>query len=224
MKVNVRTSLPDTLYHGTTKEFIQEFKKSRSLLDSRFWKPNKDFGWGFYLTNDYKQARNWSAENSNFDDNACVLQIKVNMVIFKQLEQDISQHIFLGPSYEWIEYILKHRINKSPGLQNDPCSTENPHADIVSGPMARGLVNKNCGLFAFEYRKAKEKDHPAEVDDVLSRLYKILMTGKNGNTLNASYLGNQIVICNPDINADLLILEGYWEMAPEGGWTYVELR
>lgn len=49
---------PQRLYHGTIGNLVSMFLAR--LLDSRYWRPGRDFGEGFYTTISAAQARNWA--------------------------------------------------------------------------------------------------------------------------------------------------------------------
>lgn len=73
---------PQRLYHGTTDHLVSAFQ--RKLLNSRYWRPSRDFGEGFYTTISVAQARKWAHHSAtrNTDGNAlpCVLDIELTSV------------------------------------------------------------------------------------------------------------------------------------------------
>ena len=84
------------LYHGTDKKF-RNFNFS-------FAKPNKDFGKGFYLTSDLKQAIEWA--NIKNRSNHYVMAYELD----EELLKNLSIHELLCYNTEWLDYIVKCRI------------------------------------------------------------------------------------------------------------------
>ncbi|GIQ62936.1 hypothetical protein PACILC2_15040 [Paenibacillus cisolokensis] len=69
---------PQLLYHGTVAAHIESFLGK--LLDSRYWRPGRDFGEGFYTTVSAAQARDWAhrvAKQSLVATSPCVLVIEL---------------------------------------------------------------------------------------------------------------------------------------------------
>lgn len=117
------------LYHGTNKDF--------NRIDLLKSKPNKDFGRGFYLSADYKQALNMA-------------QVKVDqlgtgtpIVQTYTLEDHALEklHILRFENYseEWAQFILLNR--------NNPTNTPVHEYDVVIGPIA----NDRVGLQLWKY-------------------------------------------------------------------------
>lgn len=117
------------LYHGTNMDFDK--------IDLSKSKPNKDFGRGFYLSADYKQALDMA-------------QVKVELIgsgnpIVQTYTIDdntlgtLKTLRFDSYSEEWAKFILQNRNNPS----------EKPvHAyDVVIGPIA----NDRVGLQLWKY-------------------------------------------------------------------------
>ena len=132
------------LYHGSNTSFDQ-IDLTKSL-------PNKDFGKGFYLSDNYEQAeemakvkvvisggnvivQSYHTEDSILDDDS--LKIK----IFKEYTQ------------EWAEFILANRNNNSEVPVHD--------YDIVYGPIA----NDKVGMQIRKY-----KDGSINFEEFLHRL------------------------------------------------------
>lgn len=99
------------LYHGSgeTVEF-PEIRKS---------KYTKDFSWGFYCTNNYKQAEKWALRNRKSPT--------INYYEFKEME-GLKVLRFEEMSDEWLDFIAQCRS----GIIHD--------YDIVEGPMADDTV------------------------------------------------------------------------------------
>ena len=99
------------LYHasGETVEF-PEVRKS---------KYTKDFSWGFYCTNNYRQAEKWASKNRKSPT--------INYYEFKEIE-GLKILKFEEMCDEWLDFIAQCRS----GVIHD--------YDIVEGPMADDTV------------------------------------------------------------------------------------
>ena len=112
------------LYHGSNTEI--------EVIDLTKGRKGKDFGRGFYLSEDYKQAIRMSEivvrkENSGVP---CVTCFDFDEVAFKHLR--VKQ--FEGYTKEWAEFVLANRKN---------ILDEQIHSyDIVIGPIADDAVAK----------------------------------------------------------------------------------
>ena len=95
------------LYHGTNRDFDQI-----DLLKS---KPNKDFGRGFYLSADYKQALNMAKVKVEQLEAGCPIVLR-----------------FDSYSEEWAKFILLNR--------NNPTNKPAHEYDVVIGPIANDRV------------------------------------------------------------------------------------
>ena len=84
-----------TLYHGSRE--IVEFPEIRKT------KYTKDFSWGFYCTNSYKQACRW-AERRN--ENGIV-----NIYSYQE-NQNLNIKKFNEMSDEWLDFIAECRSGK----------------------------------------------------------------------------------------------------------------
>ncbi|MEO2239798.1 DUF3990 domain-containing protein [Dorea sp. YH-dor226] len=100
-----------TLYHGSRE--IVEFPEIRKT------KYTKDFSWGFYCTNSYKQACRW-AERRN--ENGIV-----NIYSYQE-NQNLNIKKFNEMSDEWLDFIAECRSGKIHSY------------DIVEGPMADDTI------------------------------------------------------------------------------------
>lgn len=83
-----------------------------------------DFGTGFYLTSDYKQAQRWAVRTTNRRQEGKPA-ISVFSIENKEFEK-FQLLIFEAANKEWLEYVAKHRTDKF---------TEDIY-DIVIGPVA----------------------------------------------------------------------------------------
>ena len=100
-----------TLYHGSRE--IVEFPEIRKT------KYTKDFSWGFYCTNSYKQACRW-AERRN--ENGIV-----NIYSYQE-NQNLNIKKFNEMCDEWLDFIAECRSGKIHSY------------DIVEGPMADDTI------------------------------------------------------------------------------------
>lgn len=117
------------LYHGTNQAFDKiDLKKSR---------PNKDFGRGFYLSADYKQAlRMAQVKVDQFETGSpTVLTYEISDEKLKTL----NIRRFENYSEEWARFILMNR--------NNPVDVPAHDYDIVIGPIA----NDRVGLQLWRY-------------------------------------------------------------------------
>ena len=128
-----------SLYHGSGVEVVYP--------EIRMTRYTKDFSWGFYCTNNYKQAYRWA-------DRRSVAGI-VN--VYKYMENpELNILKFPEMSDEWLDFIAK-------------CRSGEPHPyDIVEGPMADDTIwnfvneylNNNISRTVFwEYAKFKHPTH-----------------------------------------------------------------
>ena len=128
-----------TLYHGSRE--IVEFPEIRKT------KYTKDFSWGFYCTNSYKQACRWAERrNENGIVNIYSYQENPNLNIKK----------FNEMCDEWLDFIAECRAGKV------------HEYDIVEGPMADDTIwnfvndylsgNISKAVF-WEYAKFKHPSH-----------------------------------------------------------------
>lgn len=110
------------LYHGSNTEI--------EVIDLTKGRKGKDFGRGFYLSEDYKQAVKMSEIVVRKEANGipCVTCFELDETAFKQLR---VKH-FEGYTEEWAEFVLANRKNRT---------DEQIHSyDIVVGPIADDAV------------------------------------------------------------------------------------
>lgn len=128
------------LYHGTYTDFTQ--------IDLSLSQKGKDFGKGFYLSDNYDQAYNMAVFKSiQFNGNPIVLQYEFDESLLYDGELSFSK--YEEYSREWAEFVLKNRVNMS---------DVNIHTyDVVYGPIAndkvgvqiRNLVEQNIDMDIF---------------------------------------------------------------------------
>ncbi len=99
------------LYHGSKVEVVYP--------EIRITKYTKDFSWGFYCTNDYKQAYRWAdrrSENGVINMYKYIENPKLNILRFSEMTD------------EWLDFIAR-------------CRKGELHSyDIVEGPMADDTI------------------------------------------------------------------------------------
>ena len=88
-----------TLYHGTVHEFSEI---DLSKCDNAF----KDFGTGFYLTSEFRQACSWATTKKGSSD----LKARVyRYEITKELPENLKVYEFLSYDEEWLKCIVANR-------------------------------------------------------------------------------------------------------------------
>lgn len=120
------------LYHGTNIDFEK--------IDIAKSKPNKDFGRGFYLSADYKQAQNMA--NIKFEQMETGKPLVQEYSIDEQEMQNLKILVFDDYTEEWAKFILLNR--------NNPSATPAHNYDIVIGPIANDRVGVQ--LWKYENR------------------------------------------------------------------------
>ncbi|MFC5528271.1 DUF3990 domain-containing protein [Cohnella yongneupensis] len=185
--ISIEVVFPAKVYHGTLDIFLDGFKAQ--LLNSSYWKPNRDFGRGFYTTISIEQARMWARamQDKLNTGNPCVLEIAL---FPDRLPSQPSYRIFTGISLNWAQYIYEHRTVAVDAP--DPCSV---HADIIIGPMADADTGK---IVANGVKLKKNADWFMD---------KITRNHAN-RRLDSLKLGNQIAFGSESL-APMLQLSGY---------------
>ena len=131
------------LYHGTNVEF--------DVIDLTKSKPNKDFGRGFYLSDNYEQALNMAKTK--------VEQFEVGLPIVMKYEVDdnVFQTFrvlqFKEYTKEWAQFILQNRNNSTQQQVHD--------YDIVIGLIA----NDRVGVQLWKYN-----NHSIDLDTLVKNL------------------------------------------------------
>ena len=132
------------LYHGSNTSF-DEIDLTKSL-------PNKDFGKGFYLSDNYEQAKEMAKFKVIISGGSVVIQ---SYQTDDSLLEDGTLNIKIFKEYtkEWAEFILANRNNSS--------DTPVHNYDIVYGPIA----NDKVGMQIRKY-----KDGSINFEEFLHRL------------------------------------------------------
>lgn len=203
----VKIEFPEYVYHGTVIDKGQEQIFWDNLIDSKYWRNKKDFGNGFYTTIDKRQAeiRAFNAQKlpKNFNKIAIVLTIKCDTQQI-QAQNQIDEHIFLGESLSWAEYIAEHRYNST----SSSCGCGDNHKDIIVGPMADNRYG-NIENAVMEYKRNTKN---------LTWFYNEITKNSNNKKLQGLGLGNQIVFCNEKLGRKILKLEAI-DKCYNGRWT-----
>lgn len=117
-----------TLYHGSNMK-IEKIDLSRS-------KPNKDFGSGFYLSDNFNQAMEMAKFKTElFDGISSVMEYDFDDERAKK--ENLKILTFSDYSKEWAEFVFKNRSQRN--VQND--------YDIVIGPIANDKVGAQIRRF-----------------------------------------------------------------------------
>lgn len=120
------------LYHGSNIDFLSiNLKKSKVA---------KDFGQGFYVSDDYQQALAMSNNKVRQEGGTPIVQA------YNFDESLLSSDLlrvkkFDGYTEDWVRFIIQNRDNRS--------SIQTHDYDVVIGPIADDTV----GVQLFQYRK-----------------------------------------------------------------------
>ncbi|OZI13468.1 hypothetical protein CEW92_01140 [Bacillaceae bacterium SAS-127] len=123
-------------YHGTIHRDGEAIQKRIDLSKARY---RTDFGKGFYVTNNLKQAERWAIGRAKDEMVDGILPSgTVPVVVYFQLDikklMSLTTKQFAQPTKEWAEFIFNCR---STGMNN-----ELYHAyDYTTGPLADGRTN-----------------------------------------------------------------------------------
>lgn len=131
------------LYHGTNVDF--------STIDLKKSKPNKDFGQGFYLSDNYVQAENLAKAKVE------LLEYGSPIVHTYEIDESELEHLnvmkFDGYTEDWAKFILLNRNNYSSSPAHD--------YDVVIGPIADDRVGRQ--LWRYEN---KDIDLPTLIENL----------------------------------------------------------
>lgn len=118
------------LYHGSNVE-IKE-------IDLSFSKPNKDFGKGFYLSNNFEQAYNIAIFKSTFFRGIpLVTKFEFDENLLKNGNLKVLS--FSEYSKEWADFVFKNRNQENQDFSHN--------YDIVTGPIANDRVGAQIRRF-----------------------------------------------------------------------------
>ena len=117
------------LYHGTNVAF-ESIDIERSL-------PYKDFGRGFYLTDNLQHAHNMAERRvARFGGEQTILTYEFDLVL---AEKELSIKRFPSADEDWAQFVMKNRDRHSV----QPCHDY----DIVIGPIADDDIAVSFRLF-----------------------------------------------------------------------------
>lgn len=127
------------LYHGSGEKVeYPEIRKEKFT---------KDFSWGFYCTNNYKQAYRW-AERKHI--------VGVVNVYSYQENPELKIKKFDGMTDEWLDFVAECRMGKI----HDYDIVEGPMADDTIWNFVNDFLNGNVSRAVFwEYAKFKYPTH-----------------------------------------------------------------
>lgn len=111
------------LYHGSTQ--------SIERIDLSCSKPNKDFGSGFYLSDNEQQAMKlaqYKAEQLDIDPVVNIYEFDESLL----LQSDLSVKKFSGYTKDWAQFVFDNRNSSDGGSVHS--------YDIVIGPIANDRV------------------------------------------------------------------------------------
>lgn len=155
------------LYHGSNRYFGQPSLK--------YCKEKKDFGRGFYLTDEYTIAKNWSIRlrKRGFNTKSYLYTFNVDL---DYLKKNFRVHTFQD-SISWLDYIISNRT-----LNNN----NNNDYDIVIGRIADDKTQVLVEEFTIKKGglKASKEDKEAFIKILLSRDLKIQYCVKSDDALN----------------------------------------
>jgi len=155
------------MYHGSI------FRVEKPLLD--YSKKQKDFGEGFYLTTNFKQAKNY-AEMQMRRKKANKGYINTyKMEDFKNLEAKE----FIKADLEWFKFIYHNR-------EDDREDEYTPRWDAVIGKIADDNIRKNLDGNIGRWRIMMEDFDREDIYTLLEDIYTLLETDN---------LKNQICLC-----------------------------
>lgn len=135
-RVSYTEDFQNILYHGTSSDCIIDLKEG-ILLEKGL--KNLDFGQGFYLTANPKQAKEWAERKARVaakfkgDPTIRGAVFVYELDIDRVLLEDMRVLIFDGEDAEWAKYVFENRTGNTPVYEE----LGRP-AEIVYGPLADG--------------------------------------------------------------------------------------
>lgn len=119
-----------SLYHGSNVE-IKE-------IDLTLSKPNKDFGRGFYLSNNYEQSYEMATfKTTFFRGSPLVTKFEFDESLLKNGSLKVLS--FSEYSKEWVDFVFQNRNQENQVFSHD--------YDIVIGPIANDRVGAQIRRF-----------------------------------------------------------------------------
>lgn len=131
------------LYHGTYMDF-EEIDLSKS-------NKGKDFGKGFYLSDDYDQALKLARFKAiQFETEPIVISYDFNQNIL--FDGSINFLSFDSYTKEWSDFVLKNRLNETENNIHDYDIVYGPIANDKIGVQIRNLLEENIDIETFRER------------------------------------------------------------------------
>lgn len=128
------------LYHGSYVD-IHEIDLAKSLR-------GKDFGQGFYLSADEKQAEDMAIfKAKQFDGTPVISVFEFDETVLN--DGSLKVKLFTGYSLEWAEFVFANRTNMADTPLHDYDIIYGPIADDRVGVQIRNLIEKNITLEVF---------------------------------------------------------------------------
>lgn len=128
------------LYHGSNVD-IREIDLAKSLR-------GKDFGQGFYLSADEKQAEDMAMfKAKQFDGTPVISAFEFDETVLN--DGSLKVRLFTEYSLEWAEFVFTNRTNMADTPLHDYDIIYGPIADDRVGVQIRNLIEKNITLEVF---------------------------------------------------------------------------
>jgi hypothetical protein len=136
------------VYHGSYLEI--------QTIDLSQGRPNRDFGRGFYVTMYRRQAEEWASRKG--EDNrteGVVSEFILDEYIWEDTELNLLR--FEDYTEDWLDFVVKNRLNRSRKQTHDFDIVEGPVADdavtVRVNDYIRGDVSKQDFLEELKFRK-----------------------------------------------------------------------
>ena len=136
------------VYHGSYLEI--------RTIDLSFGRTNRDFGRGFYVTKIREQAQEW-AERKGEDHNTS--GVVSEFVFDEYIWEDTELRLLRFENYteDWLDFVVKNRLNRSRQQAHDFDIVEGPIADdavtVRVNDFIRGDISKFDFLAELKFRK-----------------------------------------------------------------------
>lgn len=123
--------------------------------------PFKDFGCGFYLTDNIEHARNMAFRRfMRFGGKECVSAFEFN---YKEANENLKIKIFDNPSEEWAMFVMMNRSENISHPAHD--------YDIVIGPIADDSVSMSFRLYQDGYISIYELVNRLEYKELSTQFF-----------------------------------------------------
>ena len=116
-------------------------------IDFAFCRRRRDFGRGFYVTKIHSQATYWAARKGEDNDTDGVITVfEFDDCAFEDMELKTLR--FDGYTEEWLDFVVKNRLNKTETQAHD--------YDVIEGPVADDDIATR--VYAYIKREVSKKD------------------------------------------------------------------